>query len=311
MISITKRAFTTDIGQVFIDQNVQKLLKDITRFEDKKVFAKRIVPALKSSKFMFMTDKQLEKAKEDAYEQVKARLQMPPVLTPDTKEPEILSRDEAIVGYTKFKIMFVDIGSGYTNRTRLMSVREPDGTLRYPTHEERSRLNHIFYPHDAKSIDTPKLFEEKNLTKLLKRKEYLYILNRACFQFEPDDPIYFEVTSRVYNHIEKKGDFAKLRSTRHFGPMSLFLAHSKNADNLILEMLSKNLIEDAYKLVKIYNTCHNIDFVSDDHIAVLRHYSDNSSSKKYNLDLALQSIEAKKATNTETMQDANSEQTTE
>lgn len=294
MLSIAKRTFTTDIGQVFFNQNVQKLLKDITRYDETKIFARRVMPRINSPKLMFMTDKQLEKAKEDAYEQAKARLQMPPVLSPDVSEPEVLARDEEIVGYTKAKIMFIDIGLGYTNRTRLMSVREADGTLRFPNHEERSRLNHMFFPDESKSIDAPKLFEEKNLIKLLKRREYVYVLNRACVQFEPDDPRYVAATSQVYNYIDSKNDFDKLRSTRHFGPMSLYLAHSKNADNLILEMLSKNLIEDASKLVKIYNTCHNIDFNSDDHMVMLKNYADNFSNKKYNLDLALQSLETQK-----------------
>lgn len=299
MFSISKRALSTDIGQVFFNQNVQKLLKDITRYDEKKIFAQRVVPRLKSPKLMFMTDQQLKKAKEDAYELVKARLQMPPVLTPDLSEPKVLARDEELSGLTKFKIMFIDIGPGYSNRKRLMSVREPDGTLRFPNHEERSRLNHIFFSDKSKSIDCPKLFEEKNLIKLLDRKEYVYALNRACVQFEPDDPRYVRVTSQVYNYIDRKNDFDKLRSTRHFGPMSLYLAHTKNADNLILEMLAKKLIEDAYKLVKIYNTCHNIDFDSDDHIAILRNYADNHSSKKYNIDLALQSLAAKEKQNTD------------
>lgn len=293
MLTISKRALTTDIGQVFFNQNVQKLLKDITRYDEKKIFAQKVVPRLRTPKLVFMTDSQLKKAKQDAYDLVKARLQMPPVLAPDLSEPEVLARDEEIAGYTNFKIMFIDIGPGISNRERLMSVREPDGTLRFPTHEERSRLNHMFFTEKYRSIDPPQLFEEKNLNKLLDRKEYIYVLNRACVQFEPDDPRYVKVTSHVYNYIDRKNDFDKLRSTRHFGPMSLYLAHTKNADNLILEMLAKKLIEDAYKLVKIYNTCHNIDFDSDDHMATLRNYADNHSAKKYNLDLALQSLAAK------------------
>lgn len=255
----TLSTHTNDIGQVFIQENVQKLLKDITRYDESKVFARRSVPKLQSPRLMFMTNEQLERAKEDAYDLVKARLQMPPVISPNTKEPTILSRDKDIVGYTKFKIMFIDITPGYSNRNRLMSVREKDGTLREPTHEERSRLNHMFYPGGSKTIDAPKLFEEEHLSRLLKRREYLFVLNRACVQFEPDDPRYVDITSKVYNYINEKGDYEILRSTRHFGPMSLFLAYNKRADDLIIEMLSKGLIEDAGKLVKIYNICHDVE----------------------------------------------------
>lgn len=259
MSTVDKGSVKHDIGQIFIKEDVQKLLKDITRFEEKKIFANNPVSRFRTPKFIFMTDKQLEKAKQDAYENVEARLQMPPVMAPNTADPEVLSRDEEIVGYTKFKIMFVDIGPGYTNRNRLMSVREPNGTLRFPTHSERSRLNHIFFPHESRTIDEPKLFQEENLIRLLKRGEYRYILSRACIQFEPDDPRYVNATTSVYEYIDHKGDYDKLRSTRYFGPMCLYLAYNKRADDLILEMLGKGLVEDAVKLVKIYNTCHSIE----------------------------------------------------
>lgn len=248
-----------DIGQIFMKENVQKLLRDITRFDETKVFSRRPVPELKTPQLIFMNNRDLEEAKKQAYENAAARLQMPPVMSAEAAKPAILSKDEELVGYTKFKIMFIDISTGYSNRNRLMSVREPDGTLRYPTYKERSRLNHMFYPSEYKTIDPPKLFEDEHMIKILKRKDYVYLLNRACIQFEPDDPRYVDITSKVYKYIDDQVDFDRLRSTRHFGPMSLFLAYNKLADNLIIEMLSKDLIEDAAKLVKIYNTCHNIE----------------------------------------------------
>lgn len=294
-LRVFRRSLSTernDIGSIFRKENVQKLLIDITRFDEKIIFAPRPVQNLKSAKLMFMTDKQLAAAKQDAYDNVKARLQMPPVMAADNSAPRILSKDPELVGYTKHKIMFVDIGHGYSNRNRLMSVREPDGTLRFPTHEERARLNHIFYPSEVKSIDIPKMFEGDNLVALLKRKEYKYILDRACIQFEPDDPRYVEVTSRVYEFINNKGDHDMLRSTRHFGPMSLYLAYNHQADDLIVEMLSKDLVEDAAKLVKIYYTCHNIAHdPSLGPIDTLRNYAESHSNKKYNLDLALKRLD--------------------
>lgn len=258
---IFRRGLSTqanDIGQIFVQEHVQKLLKDITRFEEKTIFARRVVPSLKSPKLMFLTDVELEKSRQDAYENAKGRLQMPPVMAADTSEPKVLAKDKDIVGYSKFKVMFIDISPGISNRNRLMSVRETDGTLREPSHIERSRLNHMFFPQKERTIDMPKMFEGEHLKRLLKKKEYLFVLNRACIQFEPDDPRYVDVTSQVYTHIDDKGDYDLLRSTRHFGPMSLYLAYNKRADDLIIEMLSKNLVEDAAKLVKIYNTCHNI-----------------------------------------------------
>lgn len=255
---VIRRTLATErvsISNVFFREDVQQLLKDITRYEESKIFGRRKMKQLKSPKFVFMTDEQLERAKEDAYRNVRAKLQMPPVLEPNTEPPAVLARDDEIVGYTKFKIMFIDITPGHTNRSRLMSVREPDGTLRYPTHNERSRLNHIFYPKESRTIDPPKLFEDKYLRALLEKGQYLYVLDRACIQFEPDDPLYVNVTSKVYDYIDEGRDYDKLRSTRHFGPMCLYLAYNKRADNLMAEMSSKGYKEDVEKLVKLLEIC--------------------------------------------------------
>lgn len=298
VLRIFKRTLSTeknDIGRIFIKENVQKLLIDITRFNEEQIFASRPVPSKQSPQLIFMTDDQLQKAKQDAYENVKARMQMPPVLSPDTSKPKVLSHDPELVGYMQSKVMFIDVGPGYTNKTRLMSVREADGTLRYPSHEERSRLNHMFYPSEEKSIDSPKMFEKDNLFRLLKKKEYRYILDRACVQFEPDDPRYFSITSQVYDYINDKMDHDRLRSTRHFGPMSIYLAYHKNADDLIIEMLGKNLIDDAAKVVELYDTCHNVGFKNGlEPLDLIRAYADDYSNKKYNLDIALRFHESKR-----------------
>lgn len=248
-----------DIGKLFIKDEVQHILKSLTRFDESKIFAKRSVRRLRTPKLMFMTDEQLKKAKDLAYENVKARIQMPPVMEPDNSEPEILARTPEIQGYTRFKVVFVDIGPGYSDRNRLMSVREPDGTLRYPTRDERSRMNHIFFPDDSRSIEPPKLFEKENLLRLMKEGEYIYVLNRACVQFEPDDPRYVAVTRQVYDYVDDMADYDKLRSTRHFGPMVLYLVYSKKTDMLRQEMRSKKLDDDIVNLDKLIEICHGND----------------------------------------------------
>lgn len=249
---------TVDIGKVFMQDHVQNLLRDITRFKPERIFRRRQVPRLKTPKIMLMSNEQLARAKEEAYLHAKARIQMPPVMSEAATEPALLASDEDIVGYTKFRVMFIDISVGSSDRDRLMSVREKDGRLREPTHEERSRLNHIFYPGEGRSIDTPKMFEDKRLMDLCRRKEYEFVLNRACIQFEPDDPRYVAITSKVYDYIDRVGDYDMLRSTRHFGPMSLYLARNKKTNGLINDMITRNLVDDAVKLVKVGYECHRV-----------------------------------------------------
>jgi small subunit ribosomal protein S22 len=249
---------TKDIGKVFMQENVQNLLRDITRFKPERIFRRRQVRQLKTPKIMFMSEEQLARAKEEAYSHAKARMQMPPVMSEATTEPALLAFDKDIVGYTKFRVMFIDISGGSSDRDRLMSVRETDGRLRGATHEERSRLNHMFYPGEGRSIDTPKMFEDKRLMDLCKRKEYEFVLDRACNQFEPDDPRYIAITSKVYDYIDRVGDYDMLRSTRHFGPLSIYLARNKKTEGLVNDMITRNLVDDAVKLVRVGYEVHRI-----------------------------------------------------
>lgn len=86
---------------------------------------------------------------------------------------------------------------------------------------------------------------------LLDRKEYIFILDRACVQFEPDDPDYQEVTREVYEHINREKHFDILRSTRHFGPMVFHLAWTKNIDNLLGEMIETGRIKHAAIVIRL------------------------------------------------------------
>lgn len=91
---------------------------------------------------------------------------------------------------------------------------------------------------------------------LLNRSKYEFILDRACVQFEPDDPDYQAVTREVYEHINAERRFDILRSTRHFGPMVFHLVWTSNMDNLLYEMVETSRINDAALLVRLHHIIH-------------------------------------------------------
>lgn len=90
----------------------------------------------------------------------------------------------------------------------------------------------------------------------LGREEYEFILDRACVQFEPNDPNYIRVTRTTYDYINQNGHFSTLRSSRHFGPMALHLVLSKSADDLLVYFLKKKEIEAAADLVRLHHIVH-------------------------------------------------------
>ena len=141
-----------------------------------------------------------------------------------------------------------------------MVVREPDGTLRRATFRERQRLNTIYYPHKYRTVDMPRMFEQHSLEEVLKQPNTsLFVLERACLQFEPDDSEYIRVTRRVYEHVLANRLFDELRSTRHFGPMTFYLAINKKIDFLIKDQLDRRLVDDALDTIEVYCLINDLD----------------------------------------------------
>ena len=76
-----------------------------------------------------------------------------------TDDKEILSEEPAIVGHDSAKYMFTDITYGVHDRDRLIVSRDPCGTLRQASWNERDRLNQIYFPRKGRRIKAPVLFD--------------------------------------------------------------------------------------------------------------------------------------------------------
>lgn len=94
---------------------------------------------------------------------------------------------------------------------------------------------------------------------MLDRHDYEFFLDRACIQYEPDDPKFIFFTTKCYEHINQTQKFDILRSTRHFGPLAFHLAYEGNIDLLLIDMIEKNLLQDASQLIQLYYLIHSKD----------------------------------------------------
>lgn len=158
-------------------------------------------------------------------------------------------------------------------------------------------MNQLYFPRHGRSLAKPRMFEEQFLNDLLERKEYEFILDSACVQFEPDDEEYQKVTSICYQTISNERDFEKLRSTRHFGPLVFYLVWNKNIDNLLLDLLETKYIEEASALVSLFYTVHKIDVNNLSSEDLLKKYIlESPTSNRAVLELALQANENRKST---------------
>ncbi|EFN89057.1 28S ribosomal protein S22, mitochondrial [Harpegnathos saltator] len=203
-----------------------------------------------------MTDEQLQEAINETQRKAEEYLQMPPVVKQRSNPTGLICEDPGLQNYNTSKFVFTDITYNLRDRERFVVVREPDGTLRHATWEERDRIVPIYFPSPGKEIQKPRMFEDEYLQNLLDRKEYEFILDRACVQFDPDNPDYQRVTREVYERINLEKHFDVLRSTRHFGPMVFHLVWTSNIDNLLCEMIENSRIKDAILLIRLYHKIH-------------------------------------------------------
>lgn len=280
----------------FFNRTVQEYLKTLTTVDYTKIFiTRKDGHKLKPPEYKFLTSEQLEEAAKEAENKAKKYLQMPPVVKQRLDPTEPLCKDPSLKDHDTAKYVFTDITYGLNDKKRFVVVREPEGTLRHATWQERDRIVQIYFPEPSREIEKPKMFEGDNLKSLLNRNEYTFILDRACVQFEPDDPTYQAVTREVYEHINKEKHFDALRSTRHFGPMVFHLAWTKNIDNLLCKMIETGRIEHAAILIRLFHIIHptlksavDLCKVSDD-VEFIMHYARLDSPRKSTIEKLLQS----------------------
>uniref|UniRef100_A0A3B5ATS2 28S ribosomal protein S22, mitochondrial-like n=1 Tax=Stegastes partitus TaxID=144197 RepID=A0A3B5ATS2_9TELE len=239
----------------FTDPAVQDILTRITGLDLQKVF-RPIKQELKPPTYKLMTDEQLEQAVELAAEQAKKLLQMPPVLPERKPISDVLSEDKMLDGMDTAKYVFTDITYEIPHRERFIVVREPNGTLRKATWEERDRLIQAYFPKTGRKITPPVLFKDANLKTVFSQDRHEDVLDLCLVQFEPDSSEYIRVHAATYEDLDKHGKYDLLRSTRHFGGMTWYLVNARRVDGLVVDMLTRQLFQDAVSLVSLFHMVH-------------------------------------------------------
>ncbi|KAG7237170.1 hypothetical protein INR49_032666 [Caranx melampygus] len=123
---------------------------------------------------------------------------------------------------------------------RFIVVREPDGTLRKATWEERDRLIQVYFPKEGRKLAAPLIFKEENL---------------KSPAGGVDCPVR-RMHAATYEDLDKHGKYELLRSTRHFGGLAWYLVNTRRVDGLVVDMLKKELFQDAVSLVSLFHMVH-------------------------------------------------------
>ncbi|XP_006900411.1 PREDICTED: 28S ribosomal protein S22, mitochondrial-like [Elephantulus edwardii] len=239
----------------FMDEEVQSILIKMTGLNLQKIF-KPAVQELKPPTYKLMTQAQLEEATRKAVEAAKVKLKMPPVLEERVPINDVLAEDKILEGTEATKYVFTDISYRVPHRERFIVVREPSGTLRKATWEERDRMIQIYFPKEGRKVLTPIIFKEENLKTMYRQDRHADVLNLCVAQFEPDSAEYIKVHHRTYEDIDAQGKYDLLRSTRFFGGMVWYFVNKKKIDGLLIDQIQRDLVDDAISLVQLYHMVH-------------------------------------------------------
>ncbi|KAM6933789.1 small ribosomal subunit protein mS22 [Xenentodon cancila] len=249
-----------------------------------------------------MTDEQLEQAVQNAREEAKKLLQMPPVLPERKSINDVLAEDKILEGMDTAKYVFTDITYNIPHKDRFIVVREPNGTLRKAAWEERDRLVQVYFPKEGRKLTAPLIFKEENLKMAFSQDRHEDVLNLCLVQFEPDSSDYIRVHAATYEDLDKHGKYDLLRSTRHFGGMAWYLVKARRVDGLIVDMLKRELLKDAVGLVSLFHMVHPVSESAQEAASqqatgtdLIKIYSQRESQKSGYIELALQAFEQRTA----------------
>ncbi|XP_074625527.1 small ribosomal subunit protein mS22-like [Acropora palmata] len=246
----------------FDSREVASILKKITGRNLDKIFSARKqevgVPSYK-----LMTDAEFMKAQEEVERKAEHLLEMPPVMEERQEIHEVLEQNDELACYSESRYVFTDISTSVCDRSRSITIREPDGKLRKATWEERDRMNLIYFPKTGRRHEMPELLKDENLKIMFQQNQHEDVLDLACVQFEPDSADYIRVHQRTYDDIVFSKKFDLLRSTRHFGGLVYYLAKAQRIMELLEDMMAKELLDDCLEVVKLHHLVNPHSSIAD------------------------------------------------
>uniref|UniRef100_A0ACB8FBA1 Uncharacterized protein n=1 Tax=Sphaerodactylus townsendi TaxID=933632 RepID=A0ACB8FBA1_9SAUR len=118
---------------------------------------------------------------------------------------------------------------------------------------QKEETSNIYHP--SPSLDDSK-WPPVTTQEIMDLDRHEELLNICLLQFEPDSPDYIRVHHHTYDDIDKHAKYDLLRSTRHFGGMVWYLVNGKRTDGLLIDMIQRDLLDDATSLVTLYHMLH-------------------------------------------------------
>ncbi|KAF7638548.1 hypothetical protein Mgra_00001925 [Meloidogyne graminicola] len=202
-------------------------------FDLNKLYSWRLINSQSRRHYALMTDNMYKEFLFKLAARAQHFLQFVPLKEPRPNKSVTLSLDSEIAGHDPSNIIFVDISHESTDRDRTVVVREPNGRLRTALPEEYFRMHRIFFDKPDRPVHEPPLFNINYIKKTLARDEHEFVLDWACYFYEPDDPKFVELSKCIFENIISGQKFSLLRSTRHFATLAFYMIINDRSFELI------------------------------------------------------------------------------
>ncbi|KAK0425059.1 hypothetical protein QR680_009009 [Steinernema hermaphroditum] len=233
-----------DVESLFINPDIQSLLKQLTGMDlESKVFAERKIGRQERSHYALMTDKMYQN--------------FVPLKEPRGEGSfEVLSVDSEIAKFDESRFVFTDITFDATDQDRTVVVRESDGTLRTATPEEHDRMNRIYYEQPHRPVVPPSVFSDPALGNALNLNRHEFVMDWACWFYQPDDPEFVKLSREVFDRTMKAGKFDVLYSTRHFGSLVFYVVLNGDLPPLLNFYARRGKLPEAANLIRLQKLIH-------------------------------------------------------
>uniref|UniRef100_A0A0N4ZTM9 28S ribosomal protein S22, mitochondrial n=1 Tax=Parastrongyloides trichosuri TaxID=131310 RepID=A0A0N4ZTM9_PARTI len=246
-----------DVEALYIKEDVQNLLRNLTGLNTSgKIFTEKKIHSQERSHFALMTDEAYQKTLQKMEDIGKQFLQFVPLKEPRSTKVTILDKDPEIANFDQSKFIFTDITFDATDQDRTIVVREIDGTLRSATPSEHDRMNRLFYEKPNRPVLEPAVFSGDDLMTALNTNKHEFVLDWACWFYEPDDPKYVELSKKIFDEILENKKFDVLYSTRHCGQFLFYCALNKEVEDLLKFYKDNGRIAEAANFIRLYKIIH-------------------------------------------------------
>lgn len=249
----------SDPSKQFLEKTNRDLMYSLTCMQIDRVFAKQPSPFERPT-YHFYTPEELKKKFDGALRHAKRLLAIPPIVSIENDNIQILSKDPRLQGHSDAKYVFCDTTFGVKDQDRTVLIRHPNGVLETSDQLTKRRVIETYFPMKGRRIIPPRMFFGEHLQRVLDEGKYLFVLNRATIQFDPYEKDYHRITSLTYQHIDANGAFDCLRSTRHFGAMAFFLAWHKLIDKLVIDCIERDYLRNAVEAICLMYNINKIPY---------------------------------------------------